>query len=676
MELIKIFCMTKDEYDLIESFILYYGHLFGFNNLIIIDNMSTNNTVLNIYKKYIEKGITLYYESDYTKGSQGNIFTKYMNKYKDTCKYMMGLDTDEFIFSLTNPENPCDKNNIINIINTIPNNVTKIAYGTYVNSIVDKSDKLYMNYKYENPVKDIIYFNHINWRNKICVRKVFYESRTFISTENGNHDGIVSDGKHDSIYIGILHYHETGARRKFERCMNMMNDYKYSNTTDDISIQYNTLINIHNNNGIHIHIQYIIFLLRKIIINMFEKYVKRIPPINEFNCHIENKFVSKLSYEQIENEFKNCIESKNNQSINNFVITDDEKNYYIFNENDSNDSDNKHIYTFLSDKIKLLYFFIDNMYKNLDQIVYNDVLYYIHLYNSRFMLPIAIYNDKYIECCTDNFIFKKHDYHSNIYEFISFAENIKNNIIDSKNCVTIYDKCFLLITSFSIGTSHGYAELYSLLIKYLELYDKNENKIIVYKNSQKGILEIIYHIFDEKNIIMIEQNITYKFSDIIIIPFEYVNFETEFTDTLNPFINKYIIKHDFNMYFEKVAIIKTHKDDKDSISPDRSFNFNAINNYCKNNNIYLIDYNILTEIDTANIINKCRTLYLSWGTTHYKFYPYISELCETINIYVLWTSNYRDEYIDRKNNNLLFTQYKNAKFIHYFYDENLKIMEI
>jgi len=99
MSLAKIFCMTKNEYDLIEDFILYYGYLFGYDNIIIIDNNSTDERVINIYNKYKNMGITIYFENSYENDGQGNAFTKYMNLYKSSCKYLIGLDTDEFIFS-------------------------------------------------------------------------------------------------------------------------------------------------------------------------------------------------------------------------------------------------------------------------------------------------------------------------------------------------------------------------------------------------------------------------------------------------------------------------------------------------------------------------------------------------------------------------------------------------
>src|SRR5271154_1859977 len=93
----KIFTVTKNEYDLIESFILYYGSNFGYDNVIIIDNGSDNNDVLNIYSKYKVKGVKIHTELGYKNNLQGDHFTKYMKMYKTEADWLIGLDTDEFL---------------------------------------------------------------------------------------------------------------------------------------------------------------------------------------------------------------------------------------------------------------------------------------------------------------------------------------------------------------------------------------------------------------------------------------------------------------------------------------------------------------------------------------------------------------------------------------------------
>jgi len=121
MTKIKVICVTKNEYDLIEHFIIYYGYLFGYNNVNIIDNISTDENVIKVYEKYIPLGINVFYEPNYEYNGQADAFNKYMNLEKSKCDFLIGLDTDEFLFSCENFKNGLDpfcKNKILDTFNS------------------------------------------------------------------------------------------------------------------------------------------------------------------------------------------------------------------------------------------------------------------------------------------------------------------------------------------------------------------------------------------------------------------------------------------------------------------------------------------------------------------------------------------------------------------------------
>ena len=40
----KVFTMVKGENDIVEDWVLYHGHLFGFRNIYVIDNLSLDGT--------------------------------------------------------------------------------------------------------------------------------------------------------------------------------------------------------------------------------------------------------------------------------------------------------------------------------------------------------------------------------------------------------------------------------------------------------------------------------------------------------------------------------------------------------------------------------------------------------------------------------------------------------
>ena len=41
---IKLFTMVKDEVDIVEDWLKYHGSIFGYQNLYVIDNFSTDGT--------------------------------------------------------------------------------------------------------------------------------------------------------------------------------------------------------------------------------------------------------------------------------------------------------------------------------------------------------------------------------------------------------------------------------------------------------------------------------------------------------------------------------------------------------------------------------------------------------------------------------------------------------
>ena len=100
MDLAKVIVYTKDEYDLIEDFLNYHGSIFGFSNLIVIDNMSSHPRVLEVYKKYVSLGVTVIHNTHGSMRSMAATNTTVMSRIRQCfpkTKYLIPLDTDEFI---------------------------------------------------------------------------------------------------------------------------------------------------------------------------------------------------------------------------------------------------------------------------------------------------------------------------------------------------------------------------------------------------------------------------------------------------------------------------------------------------------------------------------------------------------------------------------------------------
>jgi hypothetical protein len=300
--LVKVFCITKNEYDLIEDFIKYYGYLFGYSNIIIIDNMSDHPIVLEIYDKYKELGVIIHQEKSYQGGSQGINFTNYMFRYRNHCKFLLGIDTDEFLFSTKHLEkglNPFLKEHVLEAFNNIPEDVTQCHISKVFNSIVDPKSPFYKYNKIIFPAKNITTFYEEN----IGKTKNFYKSSAFISTDMGNHDGKVKFGKKDFVNLGFLHMHDTGSRRQFERSEMAVIGFKYINIDLPLEEKINVLFNRTSKcYGYHRVKEYRNFLLSFYIVEMFLLYIKRLPNIEELQQTV--KIMNNMSTLEITNEFK------------------------------------------------------------------------------------------------------------------------------------------------------------------------------------------------------------------------------------------------------------------------------------------------------------------------------------------------------------------------------------
>jgi hypothetical protein len=336
---VKIFCVTKNEYDLIEHFIIYYGYLFGYNNLIIIDNNSTDELVLKIYDKYINLGIKVVYESNYQGNGQADMFNKYMFLEKSNCDFLVGLDTDEFLFSYDDfkkGNDPFCKEKILQIFNSYCVNNTSFKISSYPCSVVDKCNSNYINNKFTTPATEIVYFSNdipISenmmqfWSN---VPKYFVRSNAFIKTSCGNHSITTSHGNSIDSSLGLLHFNNTGRRRYYERAKSVIDGYMYFSTSQDISKQIDMLVlnKSKYDSGHHKINSYHILLLRMFILELFITYIKRLPSQKELEGHSYNNLFVKSG--DLENSFKNCEEAILNRDTT-FIFNDEiEKNNIIF----------------------------------------------------------------------------------------------------------------------------------------------------------------------------------------------------------------------------------------------------------------------------------------------------------------------------------------------------------
>lgn len=267
VSLVKICLLTKNEYDTIEDFILFYGSLFGYENLHIIDNGSTNEHVISVYDKYKLYGINVTVDAR-PLNNHAEMMTEYMLKLKSQCKYIIPLDTDEFLFFTDNT--PLTKENVLNYFLSLPEEVSIVRFGKFYGSTPDPSHTSYISYKHERPVRNIIHFHDQNWD------KVFVRADRFHSCMTGNHSAIVTSGiRVVSDRLGLLHFHETGVYRQFERNIQAVEGRKHVSSKDPLPKQItDALTHILGIGGHHCRI-YLKFITRLHLINEWKRHFGR-----------------------------------------------------------------------------------------------------------------------------------------------------------------------------------------------------------------------------------------------------------------------------------------------------------------------------------------------------------------------------------------------------------------
>ena len=315
----------------------------------------------------------------------------------------------------------------------------------------------------------------------------------------------------------------------------------------------------------------------------------------------------------------------------------------------------------------------------------NDVLFSIGENIGNTILTIAIKNDdNHIYTYSNEWLYLiKLYYPDNSYyqKLINFYHNIINN---KKNIEIINEDVISFITCFCTGTVHGYCGIYNVISEYLNNYEIHKHKkILLAKNSQQGILDIINHlcnknIIDKDKIIYIQKNKTYHFHSITFIPNRFHIFEEELSNKVCDIMNKYIIQDRFDtLYYnslnlpsnlDKICIIKGTN--STNLTTDGIVPQNNIIDFASRWGITIIEPGMINEINLIHCINQCKIFITTWGTSFLKNYIHISDECEKIIVLIIGNA-FIGQYNDYLNKNSLRVKYKNANIVYKIIDYNL-----
>lgn len=229
--LAKVILLTRDETDLIEDFLAYWGGLFDAKNVVVVDNGSTCPKVLEAYRKHAaEGGVVIYDPRPFNRAN--DFMTEHMRRIADSgsCEWILPIETDEFVFC--HPFlNRSDRPSIHEIREAIHNHLSYdippfigvLRYGYFWGSSVDPADDDYVRGSYERPAVDMTRFHDQGW-DKLIVR-----SRAFARMDQWCHHASCKPGfvKGGTNHLGLLHFHDAGKKRAVERAIPVVEGYGY-----------------------------------------------------------------------------------------------------------------------------------------------------------------------------------------------------------------------------------------------------------------------------------------------------------------------------------------------------------------------------------------------------------------------------------------------------------------
>jgi hypothetical protein len=235
--MVKIFTMVKDEVDVVKDWIIYHACLFGWNNIYVIDNYSTDGTYEAI-TEFQSVGINVFRESDYSK--KGEYMTNLIRTFCKDDSLAFPIDIDEFIVYYEKGSNEVifDKQFILNYMSNMPpHSLYKANYLVPLLNNPNGSERAQATCDYATYLD---YGSHA---------KSFINAWRFKGTiDHGNH---IPSNDYFMTNIALIHFHSRNIEQDKKKSINNLLGLGYSLNLQELK---NLLRKSPNCNGSH-HVQ-------------------------------------------------------------------------------------------------------------------------------------------------------------------------------------------------------------------------------------------------------------------------------------------------------------------------------------------------------------------------------------------------------------------------------------
>ena len=203
--------MVKDEVDVVEDWIIYHASMFGYDNIYVIDNYSSDGTY-ELLQKFVP-GINLYREQDYKK--KGDFMTNLINKY---AKNMLAfpMDIDEFIVYFDNNNISVEKDLIKSYLNQLPK--ARVYKANYIYSLITNEN----GYNRATVESNEGVYHSLN-----NLAKSFVDTKYFKGTfDHGNH---LNCNDYHLTKICLIHFHARNLEQMKKKILNNIIGLGYEN---------------------------------------------------------------------------------------------------------------------------------------------------------------------------------------------------------------------------------------------------------------------------------------------------------------------------------------------------------------------------------------------------------------------------------------------------------------
>jgi len=188
--MIKLFTIVKDETDIVAEWVHYHGRLFGYANLYIIDNVSTDGTYEKLLDLQVKYGCSVFRRPNYA--LKGEYMTELIREYCShknesgnyTTPIAYPIDIDEFVamYDSKTKTITCDKSAILayfeqTILPKIASNEHAFFKANYIMNKLISNDCDSSDFDgYKNAVMEKALTAHIQimaeWRKHFSVQKM------------------------------------------------------------------------------------------------------------------------------------------------------------------------------------------------------------------------------------------------------------------------------------------------------------------------------------------------------------------------------------------------------------------------------------------------------------------------------------------------------------------------